>query len=46
MNELADFTIFIDTDPKFLEERLVNREETCGGRTPEEAPRFLSKFRF
>lgn len=39
LNELADFTIFIDTDPKFLEERLVNRK-IRGGSTSEEALAF------
>lgn len=39
LNELADFTIFIDTDPKFLEERLVNRK-IRGGSTPEDALAF------
>ncbi|MGR5539069.1 nucleoside/nucleotide kinase family protein [Vibrio campbellii] len=39
LHELADFTIFIDTDPKFLEERLVNRK-IRGGTSPEEAQAF------
>lgn len=39
LHELADFTIFIDTDAKFLEERLVNRK-IRGGSTPEEAQAF------
>lgn len=39
LHELADFTIFVDTDPKFLEERLVNRK-IRGGSSPEEAQAF------
>ena len=39
LHELADFTIFIDTDPKFLEERLVNRK-IRGGTSPEDAQAF------
>ncbi len=39
LHELADFTIFIDTDAKFLEERLVNRK-VRGGTTLEEAVEF------
>ncbi|WP_060980748.1 nucleoside/nucleotide kinase family protein [Vibrio splendidus] len=42
LHELADFTIFIDTDPKFLEERLVNRK-IRGGSTPEAAQDFYEK---
>ncbi|MFA0519945.1 nucleoside/nucleotide kinase family protein, partial [Vibrio sp. 10N.222.55.E8] len=39
LHELADFTIFIDTDAQFLEERLVNRK-VRGGSTLEEAVEF------
>lgn len=39
LHELADFTIFVDTDPKYLEERLVNRK-IRGGSSPEEAQAF------
>jgi len=42
LKELADFTIFIDTDPKYLEERLVNRK-IRGGTSPEEAQRFYEQ---
>ncbi|MDN3717982.1 nucleoside/nucleotide kinase family protein [Vibrio breoganii] len=42
LHELADFTIFMDTDPKFLEERLVNRK-IRGGSTEEEALAFYKK---
>lgn len=42
LHELADFTIFMDTDPQFLEERLVNRK-IRGGSTEEEALAFYKK---
>ncbi|MBR9872808.1 MAG: nucleoside/nucleotide kinase family protein [Vibrionaceae bacterium] len=39
LHELADFTIFIDTDPTFLENRLVQRK-VRGGVTEEDAKAF------
>lgn len=42
LHELADFTIFIDTDPKFLEDRLMSRK-IRGGSTPEEAQEFYQQ---
>ncbi|AJR05062.1 nucleoside/nucleotide kinase family protein [Photobacterium gaetbulicola] len=39
---LADFTVFIDTQPEFLQERLVNRK-IRGGSSPEEALAFYQK---
>ncbi|PCE65472.1 nucleoside/nucleotide kinase family protein [Salinivibrio sp. YCSC6] len=39
LHELADFTIFIDADPRFLEERLVNRK-IRGGTSLEDAQAF------
>lgn len=40
--KLADFTVFIDTDPKFLEERLVDRK-VRGGTSFEDAKVFYEK---
>ncbi|MFM2587745.1 nucleoside/nucleotide kinase family protein [Vibrio sp. TBV020] len=42
LHELADFTIFINTDPKYLEQRLVNRK-IRGGTSAEEAKAFYEK---
>ncbi|MEL7293152.1 MAG: nucleoside/nucleotide kinase family protein [Pseudomonadota bacterium] len=42
LHNFADFTIFIDTDPTFLEQRLVNRK-IRGGSTPEQAQRFYQR---
>lgn len=42
LHKLADFTIFIDTKPEFLEERLVDRK-IRGGSSPEEALDFYKK---
>ncbi|CAH0536045.1 nucleoside/nucleotide kinase family protein [Vibrio marisflavi] len=39
LHELADFTIFVDTDPAFLEERLVNRK-VRGGASIDDATKF------
>ncbi|OOE32033.1 nucleoside/nucleotide kinase family protein [Salinivibrio kushneri] len=39
LHELADFTIFIDADPRFLEDRLVNRK-IRGGTSLEDAQAF------
>ncbi|WEM44751.1 nucleoside/nucleotide kinase family protein (plasmid) [Photobacterium sp. DA100] len=39
---LADFTVFIDTQPEFLQARLVNRK-IRGGSSPEEALAFYQK---
>lgn len=42
LHKLADFTVFIDTDPKFLEERLVGRK-VRGGTSFEDAKVFYEK---
>ncbi|MGR5066442.1 nucleoside/nucleotide kinase family protein [Photobacterium sp. DNB22_13_2] len=39
LHNLADFTVFIDTQPEFLQERLVNRK-IRGGTSPEDALAF------
>ncbi|EKO3694552.1 nucleoside/nucleotide kinase family protein [Vibrio metschnikovii] len=42
LHKLADFTVFIDTDPKFLEDRLVGRK-VRGGTSFEDAKAFYEK---
>lgn len=42
LKELADFTIFIDTNPDFLKQRLVDRK-IRGGTSPDEALEFYNK---
>lgn len=39
LHRLADFTVFVDTQPEFLQERLVNRK-IRGGTAPEAALAF------
>lgn len=42
LSHFADFSVFIDTHPNFLKERLVNRK-IRGGSTPEEALAFYQQ---